>query len=222
MSMLSENGSVHRQTWDLLPWVVNDTASESDRAVVAEHLQACADCREELAFQRRLHAAMAPQLAARSDPRGSWEELRARLNTRASMSVARRAETSSYRMSWLTAAMVVEAVVIGALSTALWWRAPPAGTAGQAQYRTLSSPEKTTPAASIRVVLAPGTTLEQMQSLLAAAHLQVVSGPSEAGVWSLGPAAEPSQAATATALRQLRADPSVRFAEPIAASPPEP
>jgi hypothetical protein len=219
--MLTENTAIHRRIWELLPWVVNDTASESERTAVVAHLEACDDCREEFEFQRRLHAAMAPHPASLDDPQQSWEQLRARLNAGARLPMARSRETPSYRVSWLTAAMIVEAVVIGALSTALWWRpATPSGAAPPALYRTLSSVGKATPAASIRVVLAPDTTLPQMQSLLTAAHLQVVAGPSEAGVWSLGPAGDSNQAATAIALRQLRADPSVRFAEPIAAAAP--
>jgi len=56
-------------------------------------------------------------------------------------------------------------------------------------------------------------TLGQLADLLSARGLQVVSGPTEAGVYTLGlgPA---SHAAVGTALRALRADPRVRFAEP--------
>jgi len=58
-------------------------------------------------------------------------------------------------------------------------------------------------------------TLEQFYVLLNSAHLQVVAGPGEAGVWSLAPAADASAVATAAALRELRGNPQVRFAEPI-------
>jgi hypothetical protein len=47
------------------------------------------------------------------------------------------------------------------------------------------------------------------------AHLQVVAGPGEAGVWSLAPADNAASVATEAALRELRGSAQVRFAEPI-------
>jgi hypothetical protein len=86
-------------------------------------------------------------------------------------------------------------------------------------YRTLAAPEAIAPAASVRVVFAPEVTLAQMQATLAAARLQVLAGPSEVGVWTLGPAGESNRAATEAALRELRAQSSVRFAEAVAGAP---
>ena len=57
----------HRQTWDLIPWLVNDTLDDDQREAVEAHLRECADCREELAFQRSVHAGIlkdAPTVAA--------------------------------------------------------------------------------------------------------------------------------------------------------------
>jgi hypothetical protein len=58
-----------------------------------------------------------------------------------------------------------------------------------------------------------------MQALLMAAGLQVQSGPSSAGVWSLEPARDSNRSATQSALRELRDSPEVRFAEVIGTSP---
>jgi hypothetical protein len=111
--------------------------------------------------------------------------------------------------------VVLEGFAIGALGTALWWtqRAPAPG----AVYQTLASPQVMPQGATIRIVLAPGMTLEQLQRLLRNAGLMVVTGPSDSGVWSLAPSGASSRAATRASLRQLRADPDVRFAEPIGA-----
>jgi hypothetical protein len=113
--------------------------------------------------------------------------------------------------------MLAEAILIGGLAAALWARPPNAAlpTAATASYRTLSSADLTPRGATIRLVLSPSMTLAQMQALLRRAGLQVVAGPSDAGVWSLGPALSSARAATASALQRLRANSGVRFAEPI-------
>jgi hypothetical protein len=62
-------------------------------------------------------------------------------------------------------------------------------------------------------------TVAQLQAMLAAVRLQVRAGPSDVGGWTLGPAAESSHAATEAALRELRAQSQVRFAEAVAGGP---
>ncbi|MFT0174763.1 zf-HC2 domain-containing protein [Paraburkholderia mimosarum] len=48
----------HLRTWELLPWVVNGSASEAERAEVDEHAATCERCRAELALQSRLASAV--------------------------------------------------------------------------------------------------------------------------------------------------------------------
>jgi len=225
---MNDTSSAHRQAWDLIPWIVNGSAPEIERLAVQTHLEACADCRQELDFQRQLQAAMAVQSTAELDMRDSWQRLRGRLDTAAQPDAAARSGHRRARgigkawTPWLVAAMIVQAIGLGALGTA-WWSRPlplaatPAGTASP--YRTLSAPEAAIQAASIRVVFAPDVTVAQVQSMLSAARLQVRAGPSEVGVWTLGPAGDSNRAATEAALRALRAQSEVRFAEAVAGAP---
>lgn len=230
---MTDTSSVHRQAWDLIPWIVNDSAPESERQAVQAHLESCADCRQELEFQLQLHAAMAQRTAPDIDARDSWQRLRSRLDTAAGPAPA--GPTSTVRgtrrhprragkgnMSWLVAAMVVQAIGLGALGVALWSRpsAPASAPAGySAVYRTLSAPEAVVPAATIRVVFAPELTMAQLQAVLADARLQVRAGPNEVGVWTLGPAGDSNRAATEAALRELHASSQVRFAEALPSAP---
>jgi hypothetical protein len=87
---MMDTSSVHRQAWDLIPWIVNDSAPESERQAVQAHLESCADCRQELEFQRQLHAAMAQRTPRRS-MRDSWQRLRSRLDAAAGRRAAVRA-----------------------------------------------------------------------------------------------------------------------------------
>ena len=225
---MTDSSSVHRQAWDLIPWIVNDSAPESDRQAVQAHLDSCADCRQELEFQRQLQRAMAQRSAPDIDARDSWQRLRNRLGTAATPAGAGRGarrhagRAGKGGMSWLIAAMVVQAIGLGALGAA-WWSRPsapasvPSGYA--AVYRTLSAPQAALPAATIRAVFAPDLSMAQLQAVLAAARLQVRAGPNEVGVWTLGPAGDSNRAATEVALRELRASSQVRFAEALASSP---
>jgi len=224
---MNDTSSVHRHTWDLIPWIVNGSAPEAEQLAAQAHLTSCADCRQELEFQRQLQAAMALQGTAEIDMRDSWQRLRSRLDAAARPDPARggrqraRAAGKSW-MPWLAAAVVIQALGFGALGAA-WWLRPPAAASSTAlaaaAYRTLSAPQAAAPAATIRVVFAPEVTVAQLQALLAGARLQVRAGPSEVGVWTLGPAADSSQAATEAVLHELRAQSQVRFAEAVAGNP---
>lgn len=209
----------HRRVWEAIPWIVNHTASEVDVRSVQEHVCECADCREALAFEERLCDVMTSPQASLSEAERGWRKLGARIEGNPVVRRApedglprvRPAVTMSLPMRWLAAAVVVEALTLGAIVSSSWLER-----SGRAPiYRTLSQPAAAAAAPTIRVVLSPTMTLEQLRVLLNGAHLQVVAGPSEAGVWSLAPVADATSMATDAALRELRASPQVRFAEPI-------
>jgi hypothetical protein len=219
----------HRQVWDLIPWVVNGTASDSESVSVEQHLQGCADCREELEFQRQLQRAVAGGRAMQSDAHSAWSRLRQRLEASGAADLMTRLRPRRPRamerpwMAWVMAAMLIQGVGLGVLGTALWSRTPAVPAAAPpASYHTLSAAAAAAaavPQPTVRVVFAPTTTVEEMRSLLAGAGLQVVSGPSDADVWSLGPASGSTSVASDEAVRALRASANVRFAEPIGGSP---
>lgn len=231
---MTNDTSMHRHTWDQIPWIVNGTLSQAERRVVDSHLENCADCREELEFQRRLAIAMEKSGTPDVDPRQSWEQLRARIDA-APVAVApppqkahgpgpatgkRRARGMSGEwIPWLVAAMVVQAIGLGVLGTVLWSRPSAQLASGTSTYRTLSAAEPAARNATIRVVFDDDMTMGRMKTLLLAAGMQVQSGPTSAGVWSLEPIRDSSRSATQDALRELRDSPGVRFAEAIGGSP---
>jgi hypothetical protein len=211
----------HRRAWETIPWIVNGSASEEDIRATHEHLRQCADCREALAFEQTLHDALSRPRANPGDAAQGWQRLSARLDD--GLIGGRHSNTSetaharvpaSGLVRWLAAAVIVEALALGAVVSSSWInrmeRAPVDA------YRTLSQPETAARnAPTIRVVLSQDMTLEQLNDLLNSAHLQVVAGPSEAGVWSLAPADNAATVANEGALRRLRESRQVRFAEPI-------
>ena len=227
--------SIHRRTWDQIPWIVNGTLPQTELQAALQHLQTCGDCREELDFQRHIAQSLNASEPADVDPRRSWQKLRVRIEAEAPAAgeapeaqatvggvaqVAAAQTTHPRWIGWLVAAMVVQVIGLGVLGSALWSRqaAPPPGS--PAVYRTLSAAEPAMPVApTIRVVFAADMSIGQMQGLLSQAGLQVLSGPSSAGVWSLGPGGDSNRMATQAALQQLRGNPHVHFAEAVGGSP---
>jgi hypothetical protein len=214
---LPDNTSNHRRAWDAIPWVVNGSASTADRLTVESHVQECDECREELAFQRRIQAAMALASGHDVDATRSWERLRARLEAEAAGSEPPRRLAGFGRgpqARWLAVAALTAIGVVAALrlshTTQLLQGGPGAA------YHTLSAPEGAAPGATIRAVFSPTTSVQQLQALLSGSGLTVVAGPSEAGVWALAPISA-SGRDTDGALRRLRASTAVRFAEPVGA-----
>ena len=204
----------HRQIWEMLPWALNGSASEAEALAVHEHLRQCADCREAWAFERRLHDALSRPQPTASDADEGWLHLSARIDgTTRTPGIARLRPSPTTQVRWLAAAVIVEALALGVIVTSSWANRPEREGAGL--YQTLSRPEAARATPTIRAVLAPEMTLEQFRHLLGEAHLQVVAGPGEAGVWSLAPADDANVVATESALRELRGSVQVRFAEPI-------
>lgn len=214
----------HLRAWEALPWVVNGHATPEQARWVTDHVATCEDCRAELAWQQRLHDAMAAPSAVNTpavDPatEAGLQRLLARLDDVADEPQpaprVTAASRGSHRLTWaLAAAVVVQAVGLGVMSLQL----TPASDG--AAYRTLSEgPGPSTPAATLRVMPDATMTLAQWQSLLQAQALQVVSGPNAGGAYALAPA--PGAAATPRpeALARLRASPGIRLAEPIGTAP---
>jgi len=119
-----------------------------------------------------------------------------------------------WRLKGALAASVTAVAVAVALAVAGHWNRGP-----RSDYYTVTSPAPPQRGAVIRAVFSPAVTVAQLQVVLDTAHLRIVSGPSEAGVYSL---AMNGSESTAWSLQKLRAQDGVRFAEAIepAVDPP--
>jgi anti-sigma factor RsiW len=210
----------------LLPWFVNGTLSSADAARVATHLEHCRTCRADVAEQGRVRALMRAPAQVEYAPQAGFRKLLTRVNELeredlASVSKAivpePRTRFAGGPVRWLSAAVVVQALALGAIAGARFLGSnSDDGTQG---FRTLTS--VAAEGARLRVVFVPATTLAELQELLRANQLVAIAGPSDAGIFTLAlrsPAA--SQEAQVAVLARLRADPRVRFAEPLGLDAP--
>lgn len=207
-----ENSAEHHEISALLPWYVNETLEERDRARVAAHIGLCTNCREDLAAQRRICAAIEAQPAIDYMPVASLKRLQARLDAQAEpASPPVLPQRPTQRAVWrgsMAASIAVMAVAVALLAANRW--AQVEAQRAQPNYRTVTTSVPRPHGEVIRAVFSPNITLVELQTILDEAQLRIVSGPTEAGVYSL---ASNSTLPVRASLALLRQHSSVRFAE---------
>ena len=207
---------VHPEISSLLPWYVNGSISASERQHVDEHLTLCTHCRDELARERWIYQNMTAENAVEHMPSASLQRLQARLDgvdeaERAPDTPAAAARPRDRSMPWpglMAASVAVLAVALSLLAAGRWTQY--GARAGAPVYHVTTTPVPRVPNAAIRAVFSPTITLSELQSMLDEAQLRIVSGPSEAGVYSL---AVNSDRPVSVSLAMLRQHAAVRFAE---------
>lgn len=209
----------HQQVWNLLPWLANGTADAHQVREAEAHLSHCAECRAELARERQLAAGLRLPAQAAPETELGLQRLMARLDqggvAAAQPASQRRAPVSRTRGALLALVGIglVELLALVALVFAAWHLSQPSPAPGEPAYVTLSQATATPQAARLRLVFDPQRPTAELTALLQAEQLQVVAGPSAAGVWSLGGTGLTDADAVA---QRLRLVPGVLLAEALA------
>jgi hypothetical protein len=233
MNATKSPSAEHQDIWELLPWLVNGRLSEGDSRRVEAHLRVCGACRDEFAVQRQIYNVVSADNAVEQMPMAGLNKLRQRIDSaarpvaadepagEASSPVPRRA-TAAFGFRPRAAAVAASVIAVSvALGIPAAWRWNQVRHAPAAYYTvTTATPQHS--GEVIRAVFAPTATLSELQAILDDAHLKIVSGPTEAGVYSL---AMTGPRSIDWSLRQLRGHDTVRFAEalgptPVVAPPP--
>lgn len=202
----------HRQTWDLIPWLVNGTASAGDRALAETHLAACTDCRDEYAFQARVHAGLGVEAGSPGEVRSAFDRLLERIDSEQALESGNAPATRQRRLlRGLAAAVLVQAIGLAALAT---WSIDRHRVDEAPAYRTLSAPEAVPAEASLRFVPSPELSVGQLQRLLGEHGLHVVGTNDSGTIYTLAPVV-PGRSDPDVVAR-LRAAPGVLLVEPIA------
>jgi len=208
----------HEDVSALIPWYVNGSISELDRQRVDSHLRACGICRDDLLLEHRVYRAMAAETAIEYMPATSLKRLQARLDglddkpaasDRPLVEQPRGQVRRGTPWRGLAAASVAVLAVALSLAAADRWiqfRAK----AWSPNYYTVTASQARSPDEVIRAVFSPTITLVELQSILDEAQLKIISGPTEAGVYSL---AAKSGRPVSSSLALLRRHAEVRFAE---------
>lgn len=226
----SNPGAEHHDIWELIPWLVNGRLSDSDCRRVEAHVRLCSACRNEYAAQRRIYDLMSTDTTVEQMPMAGLNRLRQRVaearravchdappEPACAPSVSREDFAGKFRVraAAVAAAVIALSVALGITGGLRWNQARQT----PAPYYTVTSTASEHPGEVIRAVFAPTVTLSELREILDDAHLKIVSGPTEAGVYSLAMTGPP---AIDWSLRRLRGHDTVRFAEALGPAPDAP
>lgn len=207
----TDHGTDCAHAWEAMPWVLQHSAPQEQGEWLLNHLAHCESCRAEFAQQRRLRLAMSLPSDIPIDPNAGLRRLLSRLDTPVPKEAPDRVRSGSWLTRALVAAVLMQALGIGALGGKLW-------SADQnAPYRTLSERPSPVPLGAIRVVPDATMKLADWDATLQTLGLRVVDGPNDVGAYMLAPVSPTSTAQHA--LQQLRVTRGIRLAEPVNSVP---
>lgn len=219
----------HESTRLVLPWLVSGTLDAVEAAEAERHLADCPACRAELDEERRLRACVRESVAVAPAPHPVqlarlWERIDGNRSMPAALPApepalrpgrSRSALATGWR--WLVAGQAAAIVVLGAHALSTLTPAAPA------TYRTLAATPAVSVAASaprrLRVVFDDGLDQRRLRELLLPLGAEIVAGPSPLGVYTLALSGAHGEEPLAWVVSHLRAQPEVRFVEPLAAPP---
>jgi hypothetical protein len=196
--------------WDIMPWVLQNSATQEQGDWLKDHLSHCEACSTEFAQQSRLQRALALPVDISVDANAGLKRLLGRLDTADTQEGSFRTRRGNWLNRALVAAVLLQAVGIGTLGMKLW------STGDSPAYRTLSQESASVAPGAIRIVPDAAMTLASWNALLHNLRLQVVAGPNDVGAYTVAPT---GSASTAHTLQQLRATQGIRLAEPVAVTP---
>ena len=226
MKLLSKRSTLHARAELIIPWLVNGSLSADSEPALREHLAGCPECREEYEEQLQVRTAMRAEGPLVFAAESSYQKLLTRIQNpgtgREPFAAATAADPTPAMLSsrrpspavrWLAAAAIVQAFAIGA--GAWMWHSPAA--TNNAPYMTLTSASPSYESGPrVRVLFRTDLSVAGLQTLLQGVGAQIIDGPADGDVYTLGFAPPPaSPAALEKRVAALRANPAVLFAEPV-------
>jgi anti-sigma factor RsiW len=226
---MTDNSCSRTEFWLMLPWLANGRLSHAERVRLEEHLRDCEPCARELAAQRLVCQALTEPERITYAPGPSFRKLVDRIDGRRparpseSRPVRTRSSPAAAYAAWRPPGLAWAATFLllvgfsGLASTAYRWSQP--------LYVTHTA----TPAAApdrgvLHIAFAPSLSISAMEELLRSSGARVVEGPDKTGIFGVSPvAAAPGMVRSGEVDPQLRdlaarlrADPRVRWVEPVA------
>ena len=226
----SDDSARHEEAWLALPWLANGRLSQVEREKIEPHVRACAACREELAFQRLLCNVLTEPDRVTYAPGPSFRKLMDRIDasepqtgaaaagtrkvqehTKAPVTPIRRRSDSNVALwrppglAW--AASFILAVGLGGVITAVYHSWQPI-------YRVHTDLTDVAPNV-IHISFNRSVTVDEAEAALRSSGARVVEGPDSSGILGVAPSVEQTNQALRLLSERLRADPRIRWVEPV-------
>jgi hypothetical protein len=187
--------SIHQRVQKLLAF--EHTLGGVERELVEQHASTCPQCRDDLAWQRKLRA-VHPAAGPAPDMDAALRRLMPQLEPGAEQQASR-----SRHGGWMGWALAAQLLVIAGLGVQL--------SRQQDDYRLMGNTAAAAPAANVIVQFAEGAGEREVQQLMRLSGARVVDGPTVTHAWLL----RVDPARVDEALRTLRTNPGVSMAEPL-------
>jgi anti-sigma-K factor RskA len=194
----------------LMPWYLNGTASDSNRAQVETHIAQCAACRRRLAKERTLlekfHDAGAAQAPATD---AAWRRFETTLG-----SPPANVDVPARWSSWVTRGVIIaQAAAVAALAIAVVSLLGERRR-GEPQFHTVTTVSAPASGQLLRIAAAADISKEQMAQVALELGGTVLAGPSSQGVFTI----QLDQVRMRDrAIQKLRATPGMLLVEPLEA-----
>lgn len=196
----------HATSFGLLPWLVNATLEEEERAEVIAHLDGCLVCRREVERLKVL-AALVRAPAAEQRCEEALERLHARMARRTP--VAAGAPWAAAAVLVLVAGLVT--VLSGNTEASVAWLKN-TGLSMMSQSHVTDSASS---AIRAHLVFYDNITERQLRALLLSVAAELIEGPTDGGVYTIALPRAASAQEAAEALTTLRHSRRVVYAEPL-------
>jgi len=227
----TDDAASHAEAWLSLPWLANGRLSQSERDRIEPHVRGCIACREELTLQRLLCNALTEPDRVTYAPGPSFRKLMERIDGTTPQarhaceshegptppaSPRRAGHISMWRppgLAW-AASFVLAVGLAGALTTVHRSSRP--------LYTTHTDVAPTAPDV-LHIAFDRTVTIGEAEEVLRSTGARVVEGPDDTGIFGIAPVTDGGRRAAAARESQrlrvlsarLRADPRVRWVEPV-------
>ena len=239
--MVSGNSITHEEAWLSLPWLANGRLSQAERDKLEPHVRTCSTCREELTLQRSFCNALTEPDRVTYAPGPSFRKLMDRIERtesatrtgnappeksaeRTNVTPLARRSGSRVRLwrppglAW-AAGFVLAIGLTGALTSVY--------ESSQARYRTVTDPAASTPNV-LHISFDRSVTVGEAEEALRSTGARIVEGPDSTGVFGVAPTVVTTGDVVPEHVSQemhllstrLRADPRVRWVEPVPEASP--
>jgi hypothetical protein len=207
-----------------LPWLANGRLSHAERARLEEHVRDCELCARELASQRLMCQVLTEPERITYAPGPSFRKLMERIDGREParpserrFSRARVLAAPGYAAAWRPPGLAWAATFLllvgfsGLAATTYRWSQP--------AYVTHTAPAPLTPDV-LHIAFVRSLSIGEVEESLRSAGARVVEGPGSTGIFGVTPVGGDASAQLRDLAARLRADPRVRWVEPVAGVAP--
>jgi len=203
----------HEEAVELLPWLVNESLDGETKVAMSAHVASCVMCRREIAELKALSESIRQPTLDMPIPEPDMRRINARIDAqlaregRAACLFA--AVRDFLRNPWRIAFVAQTLALL--LVVGLWLQQQSV----DPEFRTLTSDTVLPDGHYLRVVFDPTLEPAQLSALIDSHQLQIVSGPSERGVFTLQFATAAGADERTRITGKLLENPAVLFAQQI-------